>query len=120
MQPLGILVYGYSADQADVIRRSFDRLFSAATIVISASGREQMTVMDILEQGPVDRFDEQETRILVFLGFSQEQIRQALQEFPPEGGLPRPIFCTLTEQNVRWPLSRLLEHLTEEHNRRKR
>lgn len=120
MQPLGILVYGYSAEQSDVIRRSFDCLFSAATIVISASGREDVQVLDILEQGPVDRFDEQETRILVFLGFSQEQIRQALQEFPSEGGLPRPIFCTLTEQNIHWPMRRLLEHLTEEHNRRQR
>jgi hypothetical protein len=119
VQPLGIMVYGYSADQSDVIRRSFDRLFSSATIVISASGREEMKVMDILAQGPRERFDEEQTRILVFLGFTQEQVRQALQDFPSEGNLPRPIFCTLTEQNIHWPLSRLVEHLTEEHNRRK-
>jgi len=120
MQPLGIMLYGYSAGQADAIRRSFYRLFSATTIVISASGREDMKVLDILEQGPADRFEEQETRVLVFLGFTQEQIGQVLKDFPNEGGLPRPIFCTLTEQNIHWPMSRLVEHLTEEHNRMKR
>ena len=119
MLPLGIMIYGYSAGQADVIRRSFDRLFSSTTLVISASGREEMKVLDILEEGPGDRFDEQEDRILVFLGFSREQIGQALRDFPSEEALPRPIFCTLTEQNVRWPLGRLVEHLKEEHNRRK-
>ena len=120
MQPLGIMLYGYSAGQADAIRRSFDRLFSATTIVISASGREDMKVLDILEQGPADRFEEQETRVRVFLGVTQEQIGQVLKDFPNEGGLPRPIFCTLTEQNIHWPMSRLVEHLTEEHNRMKR
>lgn len=119
MQPLGIMVYGYSAGQADTVRHSFDRLFSAATLVISASGREEMKVLDILEEGPADRFDEQETRVLVFLGFSREQIGQALRDFPSDEGLPRPIFCTLTQQNIRWPMSRLVEHLIEEHNRRK-
>ena len=87
MQPLGIMLYGYSAGQADAIRRSFDRLFSATTIVISASGREDMKVLDILEQGPADRFEEQETRVLVFLGFTQEQIGQVLKDYPE-------IFCT--------------------------
>ena len=43
-----------------------------------------------------------------------------LRLVPNEGGLPRPIFCTLTEQNIHWPMSRLVEHLTEEHNRVKR
>ncbi len=120
MQPLGIMLYGYGAGHADMIRRSFDRLFSAGTIVISASGREDMKVLDILEEGPADRFDERETRVLVFLGFTQEQIGQALRDFPSGEGLPRPIFCTLTEQNIHWPMSRLVEHLAEEHNRRKK
>ena len=120
MQPLGIIVYGYSAGQSDVIRHSFDRLFSATTIVISASGREELKVLDILEQGPLDRFEEKEPRVLVFLGFSQDQIRQALQDFPSDGGLPRPIFCTLTEQNIHWPMSRFVEHLAEEHKQRKK
>ena len=119
MQPLGIMVYGYSADQANRIRHSFDQLFSSKTVLISASGKEDLKVLDILEKGPEDLFEEKETKILVFLGFSETQIRQALQDFPAGKGLPRPIFCTLTEQNIHWPLQGLMEHLTDEHNRRK-
>ena len=51
----------------------------------------------------------------MFLGFSEVQIHMVLEGFPGDGGLKRPIFCSLTAQNQHWPLRELIEHLVAEH-----
>jgi hypothetical protein len=51
---------------------------------------------------------------LMFLCFSEVQMHMVLEGFPGNGGLKRPIFCTLTSQNQHWPLRELIEHLVAE------
>ena len=82
--------------------------------MVSASQKTEMKVSDILK-GPEACFEEEENKILMFLGFSEVQTHMVLEGFPGDGGLKRPIFCTLTGQNQNWPLKELIEHLVAEH-----
>jgi len=115
-EPLGLLLYGYNRKHADIIVRRLREVLGDEIMLMSASNREDETVGDIL--GSVDEggftFEERETRFAMLLGFSEPHIRTTLKEFPADGGLKRPIFTTLTENNVKWPVSRLIEDLEEE------
>jgi hypothetical protein len=114
MKPLGILVYGYNKDDARFMGESLGRALEQEIFVISASKKEDLTIREILEKGPEDIFEEKETKILVFLAFSKEQIDLTLREFPGRDNPTRPIFCGLTQHNIGWHLSDLIEHLLEE------
>ncbi|MCU0844658.1 MAG: DUF3783 domain-containing protein [Spirochaetes bacterium] len=117
MEPLGIMLYGYAEHQAIGITASLKELLGRDVILISASGGEDETVEEILDSDEAPLFEEREDHVLMFLGFGESEISLAMDRFPKGGGIPRPIFCGLTEENHRWKLSYLLEHLLEEHRR---
>lgn len=114
MNPLGILVYGYNEKDARFIGESLGHTLEQEIFVISASKKEDMKISDILEKGPEDLFENKDTKLLMFLAFSKEQIDLTLREFPDKKGLARPIFCGLTNHNIGWQLSDLTEHLLGE------
>ncbi|MCE5263434.1 MAG: DUF3783 domain-containing protein [Deltaproteobacteria bacterium] len=118
MQSVGVLICGYGKNDAETIKAFLDRTLDAYVTVVSASQKTEMKIIDILQKGPEDCFGDEETKILMFLGFSEAQVRRVLQDFPGgAGGVKRPIFCSLTAQNRQWPLGELIEHLAEEHRR---
>jgi hypothetical protein len=114
MEPLGILLYGYTPEDSQAILNLLEQIVNDKIILISGSGKEEMKVIDILEQGPRNEYIEKENKIMVFLGFSEEQVGAVLNKFPKNDKLKRPIFCGLTEQNIGWTLNYLIEHLLEE------
>jgi hypothetical protein len=114
MQSVGVLLCGYSVEDAQTIKAFLDKTLDAYVILFSASRKEDAKIIDILQRGPQDRFEEEETKILMFLGFSEVQTHMVLEGFPGDG-LKRPIFCSLTKQNQHWPLGKLIDHLAEEH-----
>lgn len=116
MEPLGIMLYGYGKDQAMAIREALTAALGRDVTLVSGSGREGDTVEGVLAAEAADVFEERETRILMFLGFSQEEMSLAMDRFPRDV-VARPIFCGLTESNSGWKLEYLLEHLLEEHAR---
>jgi hypothetical protein len=83
-------------------------------VIISGSKKENLKVINILDKGPEDSFENKEKKILLFLGFSETQVGVVLKEFPKSETLVRPIFCGLTEENINWTLEYLIEHLVEE------
>jgi hypothetical protein len=118
MQSVGVLICGYGKEDAQAIKAFLDRALDTYVILVSASKKTDMKIIDILQKGPEDCFTDEETKILMFLGFTEAQTRAVLQDFPSgEGGVRRPIFCNLTAQNGQWPLRELIEHLVEEHRR---
>jgi hypothetical protein len=118
MQSVGVLICGYGKEDARTIKAFLDRTLDTYVTMVSASQKAEMKVIDILQKGPEDCFADEETKILMFLGFSEVQTHMVLQDFPSgEGGVQRPIFCSLTAQNRQWPLRELIEHLAEEHRR---
>jgi hypothetical protein len=112
-----VLICGYGVRDAQAIKAFLDRTLDAYVIMVGASPKSDMKIIDILRRKPEDCFEEDEIKILMFLGFSEVQTHMVLEGFPAEGGLKRPIFCTLTAQNRHWPLSGLIAHLLEEHRR---
>ena len=116
MEPLGIMLYGYGKDRATTIREALVAALGRDVTLISASGREGDTVERILDAEEAEAFEEKETRVLMFLGFSREEMSLAMDRFPGDV-VARPIFCGLTESNAGWTLEHLLEHLLEEHAR---
>jgi hypothetical protein len=115
MASVGVLICGYNEEDARTIRAFLDKTLSTTVIMVSASQKADMKIIDILKKGPEECFDEEQTKILMFLGFSEVQARMVLEGFPSDGGLKRPIFCSLTAQNQQWPLRELIEHLVAEH-----
>ena len=114
MKDTAIMLYGYSMDNAVEIQNALEHTLGRGILLMSGSCREEMTVADIIRHGGESFFEEKETRILMFMGCDDNDIRMALSGFPDREGLARPIFCGLTEQNLKWTLSDLLEHLLEE------
>ena len=117
MEAAGVLICGYDVRDAQAIKAFLDRTLDAYVIMVGASPKSDMKIIDILRRKPEDCFEENETKILMFLGFSEVQTHMVLEGFPGEGGLKRPIFCTLTAQNRHWPLRGLIAHLLEENRR---
>jgi hypothetical protein len=111
---IGIMIYGYHRDDALKIQAAIEPAVENPLIVISASGREDWLVADILDKSPEDLFEDKEAKIIMFLGFNEGQVKASLRDFPsPE--VTRPIFCSLTVHNMKWPLQHLIDHLQEEH-----
>ena len=114
MEPLGVLLYGYDSDNASEIEKSLNEIVKQEVLILSGSKKEDMKVIEILNKGPEDCFEDKKNKILLFLGFSEDQVGAVLKGFPKTGAIKRPIFCGLTEQNMNWTLDYLIEHLVEE------
>lgn len=112
MSQLGILVYGYDQEQAMILHAHLEQLLETELYLFTATGKESMIIRDILNSGPDFYFGDRDIKVLIFLGFQQEQVGVVLGDFPV--GIPRPIFCGLTMYNIEWPVSQLLDHLLEE------
>jgi hypothetical protein len=115
MHSVGVLICGYSEEDARTIKAFLDKTLDAYVLMVSASRKADMKIIDILRKGPEECFEDEQIKVLMFLGFSEVQTHMVLEGFPGDGGLQRPIFCSLTGQNQQLPLSELIEHLVEEH-----
>jgi hypothetical protein len=112
-ESLGAMLYGYDAGQASSIKSFLESVAKRDVAVFGGLAREEGTVLDIIEGEPGSGFGAGEDRMLMFLGFDDGLIGAVLSSFSGLG-LPRPIFCTLTENNIGWTVSHLMEHLLEE------
>lgn len=117
MPSVGVLICGYHQEDARTIKAFLDKTLDTYVIMVSASQKAETKIIDILRKGPEECFAEEETKVLMFLGLSEVQTHMVLEGFPGDGGLKRPIFCTLTAQNQHWPLRELIDHLVEERRR---
>jgi hypothetical protein len=115
MASIGVMIYGYHQEDARAIKALLDKTLHTDVIMVSASQKADMKIIDILDKGPEECYAEEKTKILMFLGFSEAQTRRVLQDFPKDGTFERPIFCSLTSENRQWPLRELIDHLVEEH-----
>jgi len=114
MPGIGIMLYGYGEDDAHLIHGTLEEALGEEVDLISAARQEERVVTEILERADSVNFEENEVKVLMVLGFTEEQLDIALAGFPKVEGLPRPIFCVLTPDNSRWPLMHLVEDLQEE------
>ena len=112
MDKFGFLLYGFLEKDAEILKKHFIGILRNNVMIISASACEDYTVKKILESGGINKFESSDTKILLFLGFDDNSIQTILQHYPKE--LSRPIFCCLTDQNINWKFSHLIEHLEEE------
>ena len=113
-EQLGLMLYGYSEEHAMTIRERLSDLLGGKVILMSASGREEDKVGDILEDHENGIFIKGEVCFAMLLGFSDQQIKDTLRGFPGDEGIRRPIFTTLTPTNVEWTISQLTVDLQEE------
>ncbi|PKL35533.1 MAG: hypothetical protein CVV44_22295 [Spirochaetae bacterium HGW-Spirochaetae-1] len=114
MEEIGILLYGYVEEDARLIHDTLEKLLSWDIVLISASGREDSTVAQVLDGDHENCFENRGIKFLMFLGFDDDLIEKSLKGFPRKEHLARPIFCGLTENNYNWTIAFLAEHLLEE------
>ncbi len=116
MQTAGILVYGYNSEDASVIKSCADRTLGFPGFMTSATEKTNEKISELLKTTADNRFADEATKILMLIGFTDEQIRTFLADFPSrDGRVQRPIFCLLTDENQNWPFAELVDHLQEEH-----
>ncbi len=114
MEDLGILLYGYDEDSAMAIKNNMDEIHNSDIILLSASDREKSIVDDVLREGGSRIFEKKNDPFMMFLGFSDKSIEQTLAGLEVSDRFERPIFCGLTQQNIRWSVEALHDHLIEE------
>ena len=114
MESVRIMAFGYDKKEAGTIQNQLEQLIGTRVTVISAVGREHDTIESILSENDPGEFKDESPKVLMFLGFSDSSINTVLQEFSNFKGVHRPIFCGLTEDNIKWPVEQLLSHLEEE------
>jgi hypothetical protein len=114
MPGIGIMLYGYGEDDALLVHRTLEEALGEEVELISAARQEERVISEILERADGVNFEEREVKVLMVLGCNEEQLDIALKGFPRVEGLPRPLFCVLTQHNSRWPLMHLMEDLQEE------
>jgi len=114
MGQLGIILYGYGEEDSTHIRNGISDLTRSEITLISASGSEDIVIMDILDEGGSKTFEDRDPKILMFLGFDDPTLSNVMSNFPGKEGLKRPVFCALTETNINWKISALIQDLLEE------
>lgn len=107
----GILVYGYSKNDADIIYTAISSLLQQQIFLKSANGKESFTIENLIESSSND-FEDKTPKIIMFIDIKDSKIKQILGSFP--SSVTRPIFCGLTEHNIAWSFSTLKDHLLEE------
>ena len=112
---MGLLTYGFSEDDVNILKKKIIYSFESEIIILSASLRENNTVKEIIDMTDHSVFESKENRFIMFLGFEDELMMQFLKLFP--GNIKRPIFCGLTDSNINWKVSFLMDHLIEEKRR---
>jgi hypothetical protein len=112
MEDKAFLYYGFNLDEALLVRDTISAALDTEIDTISASGEEHSSIEDLLDRMPDGNFTDAPVRFLMFLGFTDEDISAVIKAFPKVS--KRPILCTLTENNMKWTVSHLLEHLIEE------
>ena len=116
MEQLGIMLYGYEKTDAYIIKTAIEGVVNGEVFLISGSRKETHIIENIISDEMYDTFDDKEVKVLMFLGFDDKEISLVLDRFPGSDKITRPIFCGLTENNIKWPLQELIKHLIEERN----
>ena len=112
MGKIGVMLYGYDRGSATSIYYFLNELVGRDLMIYSASGRESEIVAMIIGQLSTGMFEDNENKIIMFLGFPDDRIGAAMKLFPE--GIEPPIFCALTEQNIQWTIEYLIGHLQDE------
>ena len=112
--PIGVMIHGFSKEEAGIVLEFLEGLAGRKIMPISATGKEKLRVVEILNSPEWESFAAADPRIVMFLGFDDSQIGAAMKYFPLQ---PKPIFCSPTEQNLQWTFEYLVEHLLEERAR---
>jgi len=108
-----VVVYGYSEEDMNKLKGFLDNKLEINLEIISASGKENIKIADILEINEGSFFEDKEDKVLMFLDFLDEEIRYILHNFS-EINIPKPLFCVLTEHNIEWTFDKLIFDLIEE------
>jgi len=108
-----IVVYGYSEEDVNKIKSFLDNKFNINLDIISASGKENTKIADILESNESSFFEDKQDKVLMFLDFLDEEIRYLLYNFS-DINIAKPLFCVLTEHNIEWNFDKLILDLIEE------
>ena len=108
-----IVVYGYSEEDVNKIKSFLDNKFNINLEIISASGKENTKIADILECNESSFFEDKQDKVLMFLDFLDEEIRYILYNFS-DINITKPLFCVLTEHNIEWNFDKLIMDLIEE------
>jgi hypothetical protein len=113
MADRALLFYGFQETDAKNAASALSVAIGIPIDIISASGNEEKRVSEILEDNQPPFFELKDASFVMFLGFDDSEILVALRNFPTLSA-ERPIFCTLTTNNISWTIAALAKHLIEE------
>ncbi len=110
-----ILVYGIDEQRLGVISGIASNFCDEVHFVKNSELSER--VIDILEKEADPKFSEQplnELELCMFGGFDRESIFEFI-DMMKETGIKRPVFATVTSNNLEWDFERVLVDVNQEH-----
>ena len=107
----GILLSGYSLNEKDIIIENIKNELKLSNLLVYSGYSKNQTIKEILIEQNLDKFDfkESDKKILMFLNFSDNEIKKVLSIFPKN--IKRPFFCVLTITNQNWSIDKLYNDL---------
>jgi hypothetical protein len=114
--PRALLVCGFTADeQQDFMAMLTGLRLTDVAVVFTVSADGTVILRDLFHRP--DQSGRGETadfsRAVILSGVAENELHQILAAYRA-GGLPRPLWATLTPYSEEWPLSQLLEELNAE------
>lgn len=74
------------------------------------------TLIEVLESDEEDLYEAPiyNMTVCIFAGYSKDQIYEAIDKIKGEG-LRRPVFATVTQNNINWKIGALITDVNQEH-----
>ncbi len=110
-----ILLYGIDKNRADIILDTAKNYTDSIHIVKNAELDE--IVLDILEKESdfsFEVFNELQLELCMFAGFDRESVFGFIDKLK-ETQIKRPVFATVTQNNLQWKFSKVLLDVNQEH-----
>ncbi len=105
------LCYGFNDQQLKNIITTI-----SDTVFYNINGCEDIVIKDILDNMESYKnsilFNDKNDKIIMLVNFDNDNINNFLKQYPSK--VPRPMFCTLTEHNIKWKFEQLKKDLIEE------
>lgn len=110
-----ILLYGIDKNRVDIISKIAQSYTGNIHIVKNRELEEK--VIDILEKESdlnLENKREKELELCMFAGFDKDSIFGFIDELR-NTGINRPVFATVTQNNLQWQFQKVLVDVNEEH-----
>lgn len=109
-----VLLYGLDQDSTQKLQSIFEGLDTKVHFLKNEDLHK--TLIEVLEAAEEDLYEAPNYKmtVCIFAGYDKDGIYAAIDRIK-EAGLPRPVFATVTQNNINWKIGALVTDVNQEH-----